>query len=51
MKRLEPEYDYETDEGHVANSLKVLNRDLYDAVEFFVVENPILFVENFDRTI
>jgi hypothetical protein len=51
MTKLEAEYDYETDECHILNSQSVLTRDLYDAVEFFVVENPILFVENFERKI
>ena len=49
MSKLEEEYDYETDELHVANGKRVLNTDLYHAVEFFVNDNPLLFVENFER--
>lgn len=47
MTKLEEEYDYETDELHVENGRKVLETDLYHAVEFFVHDNPMLFVENF----
>jgi hypothetical protein len=47
MKKLEEEYDYETDRDHMLNGARILDTDLYHAVEFFVVENPILFVENF----
>jgi hypothetical protein len=50
MSKLEEEYDYETDKEHVANGLKVLDYDLYYAVEFFVHEDPLLFVENIKRT-
>lgn len=44
MSKLEEEYDYETDLEHVANGLKILDYDLYYAVEFFVQEDPLLFV-------
>lgn len=49
MSRLEEEYDYETDLEHIANGLRILDNDLFHAVEFFVVENPNLFVENLER--
>lgn len=48
MKKLEPECEYETDLDHINNGKKVLDIDLYHAVEFFVQENPVLFVENLD---
>ena len=49
MTKLEEEYDYETDKEHVAHGLKILDYDLYYAVEFFVQEDPMLFVENLKR--
>jgi len=49
MSKLEEEYDYETDKDHIAQGQKVLTTDLYHAVDFFVADNPILFVENFSR--
>jgi hypothetical protein len=49
MSKLESEYDYETDQDHIRNGTKVLTTDLFYAVDFFVAENPILFVENFER--
>lgn len=49
MSKLEEEFDYETDLEHQTRGSRFLEDDLYHAVEFFVVENPILFVENFDR--
>jgi hypothetical protein len=49
MTKLEEEYDYETDELHVANGRRVLETDLYHAVEFFQQDNPMLFVENLER--
>lgn len=46
MSQLEEEYDYETDKDHLAHGLKILNNDLFLAVEFFVSADPLLFVEN-----
>jgi len=51
MTKLEEEYEYETDLDHIANGKKVLDTDLYHAVEFFVMENPILFVDNIENKI
>jgi hypothetical protein len=51
MTKLEEEYEYETDLDHIANGKKVLDTDLYHAVEFFIVENPILFVDNVENKI
>jgi len=49
MSKLEEEYDYETDQEHLTNGLKILDYDLYYAVEFFVQEDPLQFVENIER--
>jgi hypothetical protein len=49
MSKLEEEYDYETDQEHLNNGLKILDYDLYYAVEFFVHEDPMLFVGNMTR--
>ena len=49
MSKLEEEYDYETDQEHLTSGLKILAYDLYYAVEFFVHEDPLLFVENLER--
>ncbi len=46
MSKLEEEYDYETDQEHLTSGLKILAYDLFYAVEFFVHEDPLLFVEN-----
>lgn len=51
MSKLEPECEYETDQDHITQGKKVLETDLYHAVEFFIQENPILFVENLDTRI
>jgi hypothetical protein len=46
MSKLEAEEHYETDQEHLNRGLKILDIDLYYAVEFFVHEAPLLFVEN-----
>ena len=46
MSKLEAEEHYETDQEHLNTGLKILDIDLYYAVEFFVHEAPLLFVEN-----
>ena len=51
MSKLEAEVEYETDQDHIVQGKKVLETDLYHAVEFFVIENPILFVENLESRI
>lgn len=50
MSKLEEEYDYETDELGIFNGKRVLETDLYDAVEFFVQDNPLIFTENLDKS-
>ncbi len=41
MSKLEEEYDYETDQEHLKNGLKILDYDLFYAVEFYVQDNPL----------
>lgn len=51
MSKLEPECEYETDQDHITQGRKVLQTDLVHAIEFFIQENPLLFVENLDKRI
>lgn len=41
MKRLETEYDYETDLEQQTRMASWLNRELSQAIEYFVVEDPL----------
>jgi hypothetical protein len=36
MRKLEDEYDYDTDEATIKNGRRILDYDLFYAVEFFV---------------
>ena len=46
MKKLEVEYDYDTDKDQMGHSISMLRRELQQAVDFFVSEDPIKLVEN-----
>lgn len=46
MSLLEEEYDYETDENQVLRGKKDFEKDLYDAVVFYVQDCPRKFVRN-----
>jgi len=46
MKKLEVEYDYDTDKDQMGHSISMLRRELQQAVDFFVCEDPIKLVEN-----
>ena len=48
MSKLEVEYDYDTESEQIAHSKTMLNTDLYDAIEWFVMEDPLNIVNNFD---
>ncbi len=41
MKRLETEYDYETDVEQQTRMASWLGRELKQAIEYFVVEDPL----------
>lgn len=49
MTKLEEEEHYETDQEHLNNGLKILDYDLFYAVEFFVHDNPLVVIENIER--
>lgn len=46
MGKLEVEWDYDTDAEQIKVSHRVLTRDLFAAVEFFVKDDPINLIEN-----
>ncbi len=45
MTELEPEFD-QTDDHTAAKAGRVLTEDLFDAVHFFICDNPLLVVNN-----
>jgi hypothetical protein len=46
MGKLEVEWDYDTDAEQIKVSHRMLTRDLFAAVEFFVKDDPINLIEN-----
>lgn len=46
MSKLEVEYDYDTDNEQLTHSHNMLLRELFQAIEFFVKEDPLKLVEN-----
>jgi len=46
MTKLEVEYDYETDEEQQRHSKKMLLHELSQAIEFYVVDEPVKLVNN-----
>ena len=46
MRKLEIEYDYDTDEDQIVHSRKMLLRELDQAIDFYVKEDPIKLVDN-----
>jgi hypothetical protein len=46
MKKLEIEYDYSTDHEQITRSVKMLNIELTEAINFFVCDDPLKLVEN-----
>lgn len=46
MKKLEVEYDYDTDTDQIRHSKTMLVRELQQAIDFFVMEDPIKLVDN-----
>ena len=47
MSRLEDEYDYDTESEQIYQSKTMLATDLHDAVEWFVIGDPLEVVGNF----
>ena len=46
MRKLEIEYDYDTDVDQIDHSKKMLVRELEQAIDFFVQDDPIRLVDN-----
>lgn len=46
MSRLEVEYDYETETEQIRQSVTMLREDLNDAINFFVMQDPLTLIEN-----
>lgn len=46
VTKLEIEYDYDTDEEQKTRSTSMLLRELTQAIEFFVQEDPLKLVDN-----
>jgi hypothetical protein len=46
MKKLEVEYDYDTDSDQICHSRTMLLRELGQAIDFFVEEDPLKLVDN-----
>ena len=44
--KLETEYDCDTDQEQINNCKRFLEVDLYDAIDFFIKDDPIHLVEN-----
>lgn len=44
MSKLEQEFDYETDLELIQSGKSVLDTDLYHAVEFYVIDDPLKLV-------
>ena len=48
MKKLELEYDYDTDEEQLFAAKRMLTKENVDAVEYFVKEDPLILVGNLE---
>lgn len=46
MNKLEIEYDYDTESEQVGHSKQMLITDLTDAIEWFIVDDPLNIVNN-----
>lgn len=51
MTKLEEEFDYETDLELIKRGRGILEPDLYNAIEYFVLTDPMRFVENIEHQI
>ena len=48
MSKLEVEYDYDTESEQIHQSQGMLQTDLKDAIDWFVADDPLKIVSNFD---
>lgn len=46
MSKLEVEYDYDTDGEQLKHSQKMLLKELFAAIDFFIKDDPIKLVDN-----
>jgi hypothetical protein len=46
MSKLEVEYDYDTESEQIATSKTMLQTDLRDAIEWFIMDDPLNIVFN-----
>ena len=46
MSKLEIEYDYDTDNEQLTHSKRMLIRELIQAIDFFIKDDPIRLVDN-----
>lgn len=46
MSKLEVEYDYDTDFEQFTHSRKMLMKELCEAIDFFITDDPIKLVDN-----
>ena len=46
MNKLEVEYDYDTETEQIAHSKRMLATDLKDAIDWFVIDDPLVIVSN-----
>jgi len=46
MSKLEVEYDYDTESEQIATSKTMLKTDLCDAIEWFVMDDPLNIIHN-----
>ena len=48
MSKLEVEYDYDTEREQIHQSQGMLQTDLKDAIDWFVADDPLKIVSNFE---
>lgn len=46
MNKLEVEYDYDTENEQIVHSRSMLETDLQDAIDWFVMDDPLNIVQN-----
>jgi len=48
MDKLEVEYDYDTESEQIVHSRSMLMTDLNDAIEWFIIDDPLNIVQNLE---
>ena len=49
MSKLEVEYDYDTENEQIQHSKGMLTTDLCDAIEWFIMDDPLNIVQNLNN--